>query len=224
MVLYKPTKRYLAQVLEWEEQNYGEPFGPAISNQLMQDAEGVVGFDLDPAQVDAQMENHLITKLTENPDWRDPDKMNKFTVGHMEESFRTSEYLNWEDIEYAYAYRGVIIPRGKIMMGRYWRCGMLGSGDGLELDADGQSLHGGNDSDGNVNAMDDHGPSMPPPPPPEQGQIGQRSFRLLALRAFVRQASPLVKAQEHIDGGWHQRVHTAERSTDKAGARTEELN
>jgi hypothetical protein len=38
-----------------------------------------------------------------------------------------------EDIEYAYAYEGVIIPGGKIMMGRWWMVGAAGEGEGREL-------------------------------------------------------------------------------------------
>ncbi|KAL9106373.1 MAG: hypothetical protein Q9227_008574 [Pyrenula ochraceoflavens] len=30
--------------------------------------------------------------------------------------------LKWKDIEYAYAYEGVVIPGGEIMMGRWWKC------------------------------------------------------------------------------------------------------
>ena len=41
--------------------------------------------------------------------------------------------LQWEDIEYAYVYEGALLPGGKIMMGRWWRCGtVLGGGDGGE--------------------------------------------------------------------------------------------
>ena len=41
--------------------------------------------------------------------------------------------LQWEDIEYAYIYEGAILPGGKMMMGRWWRCGtVLGGGDGGE--------------------------------------------------------------------------------------------
>lgn len=38
-----------------------------------------------------------------------------------------------DDIEYAYAYEGVIIPGGKIMMGRWWMVGASGEGQGREL-------------------------------------------------------------------------------------------
>ena len=41
--------------------------------------------------------------------------------------------LQWEDIEYAYVYEGALLPGGKMMMGRWWRCGtVLGGGDGGE--------------------------------------------------------------------------------------------
>ena len=38
-----------------------------------------------------------------------------------------------DDIEYAYAYEGIIVPGGKIMMGRWWRCAEAGFGEGREL-------------------------------------------------------------------------------------------
>ena len=38
-----------------------------------------------------------------------------------------------DDIEYAYAYEGIVVPGGKIMMGRWWRCAEAGFGEGREL-------------------------------------------------------------------------------------------
>ena len=38
-----------------------------------------------------------------------------------------------DDIEYAYAYEGILVPGGKIMMGRWWRCAEAGFGEGREL-------------------------------------------------------------------------------------------
>ena len=31
--------------------------------------------------------------------------------------------LSWDEIEWAYAYDGVLIPGGKTMLGRWWRIG-----------------------------------------------------------------------------------------------------
>ena len=47
-------------------------------------------------------------------------------INELEDSFVPSAYLSWDDettqiIDYAYAYEGVIIPGGQIMMGRWWR-------------------------------------------------------------------------------------------------------
>ena len=38
-----------------------------------------------------------------------------------------------DDIEWAWAYEGVIIPGGKIMMGRWWMVGAGGEGEGREI-------------------------------------------------------------------------------------------
>jgi hypothetical protein len=53
-------------------------------------------------------------------------------IHKMEDKLHPPAELAWEDLNYAYAYEGVIIPGGKIMMGRYWRCGLPGQGDGFE--------------------------------------------------------------------------------------------
>lgn len=58
----------------------------------------------------------------------------------LEESFSAAKYLAWDDgaIDYAYAYEGIIIPGGKIMMGRWWRIhGIEGLGPGREVGPDG---------------------------------------------------------------------------------------
>lgn len=58
----------------------------------------------------------------------------------LEESFSPAKYLSWDDgtINYAYAYEGIIIPGGKIMIGRWWRIhGIEGLGAGREVGPDG---------------------------------------------------------------------------------------
>lgn len=156
MVLYKPSKRYLIQVLEHAEEEYGGQFGPIVTSQLLQTGQiqpaaqqqqnpggGGQPADVDAAVVEAQLESYLRDKLVSNPDWRDPARMDREVIENMEEKFRLSEFLEWADIDYAYAYEGVILPGGKIMMGRWWRCGMFGLGDGMELGADGQPVDPG---------------------------------------------------------------------------------
>ena len=161
MVLYRPTKRYLIQVLEHAEEEYGGPFGTVLTSQLTQTGQAQqvqqpanmpATVTIDPTEIEKQLTSHLSQKLVSNPTWRDPVKLDKDTIEEMEERYRFSEFLDWNDIECAYAYEGIIIPGGKIMMGRWWRCGMFGTGEGLELSADGQAL--GNDAEGDEDAMD----------------------------------------------------------------------
>ncbi|KIX93981.1 uncharacterized protein Z520_10318 [Fonsecaea multimorphosa CBS 102226] len=143
MILYKPTKRYLIQVLEHAEEEYGDTF----TTQIVQNS---TGSTLDPAEIDARLDQYLRSKLVSNPLWRDGSKLDKDAIEEMEEKFRLSEYLDWTDIDYAYAYNGAIIPGGKIMMGRFYRISMLGDGDGLEWS---DSL-GALDEDGDAAAAD----------------------------------------------------------------------
>ncbi|ETI26699.1 hypothetical protein G647_10359 [Cladophialophora carrionii CBS 160.54] len=144
MVLYKPTCRHLIQVLEHAEQEYGDSFTTTITTQMAQSGTshpqvahilngvGAAGQQLDPAEIDAHLTTHLCNKLLNNQLWRDGSKFDKDVVEEMEEKYRLSEYLDWNDIDYAYAYEGSILPSGKIMMGRWWRLAMNGEGDGSE--------------------------------------------------------------------------------------------
>ena len=53
--------------------------------------------------------------------------------------------VSWEDIEYAYAYEGVLCPGGNVMLGRWWRCGLAGTGvsAGGEVDVQGVGVPDG---------------------------------------------------------------------------------
>ena len=44
-------------------------------------------------------------------------------IREIEEAHSSIKYMTWDDgtIDYAYAYEGIVIPGGKIMMGRWWR-------------------------------------------------------------------------------------------------------
>lgn len=150
MILYKPCTRYLVQVLEHAEETYGGEYGPTVTSQVLQSTtnnnpglnDGTTPAVLDAHEIEVQLQACLEQKLVSNPLWLNPATMNRSVIEKMEEKFRLSEYLDWNDIDYAYAYEGVVIPGGKIMMGRWWRCGVFGEGDGLELAEDGEPVGG----------------------------------------------------------------------------------
>jgi hypothetical protein len=62
-----------------------------------------------------------------------PAYLTRDFITEMEDKLHPPEELAWDDICYAYIYEGVIIPGGKIMMGRHWRCGPPTVVDGFEL-------------------------------------------------------------------------------------------
>jgi hypothetical protein len=143
MVLYKPSKPYLLSVLDNATCDFGGEYKVRVSAALA--AQGLTG--LVPAvasgnngvnsaqpvptnatltqatddQIHVVLCNVLRDKLSETPKWKDGTAFDRHTVEELEERFRVSEHLNWDDIDYAYAYEGAIIPGGKIMMGRWWR-------------------------------------------------------------------------------------------------------
>jgi hypothetical protein len=162
MVMYKPNKRYLIEVLEHSEENYGIQFGTIVTSQMAQAGQlpqttttttgaGAGGGSQPPIVSDAEVEAHLETylnkRLADTPEWRDPEIMNRDVVEELEDQFRFAGYLDWNDIDYAYVYEGVVLPGGKIMLGRWWRCGMFGFGDGLELGADGVAVEVADDDE-----------------------------------------------------------------------------
>lgn len=72
-----------------------------------------------------------------------PDLFSPKHIRQLEERFSAAQYMTWDDgtMEYAYAYEGVIIPGGKIMLGRWWRInGSDGLGPGKEVDPDGNGI------------------------------------------------------------------------------------
>ena len=207
MVMYRYSPRYLVQVLEHAEENYGDAFGvavtaqmnmataaaaapaPAVQQQAQQPnttqgqpqntiaADGVgagagpgPGADsgigntaapannilnnattvnnilnnaganaagLDDEEIERLIQEHLETKLTTDPGY---PNMKPEEIMTMESNFHADYELDWADIHYAYAYEGVVCPGGKIMMGRWWRCGGVGAGVGLEIDELGYSV------------------------------------------------------------------------------------
>jgi hypothetical protein len=108
VVLCKPTKRHLIQVLEHAKEESGDTFGAAITSQMMQNGTntttaqtinqildgGAAGQTLDPAEIDGQLNPHLRTKLASNPLWRDGTKLDKDAIEEIEEKFRLGEHLD----------------------------------------------------------------------------------------------------------------------------------
>ena len=171
LVLYRPIVRHLIQVLEHAEEEFGDSFGTAITSLFTQNgtfaqtavaqqfqagtgaAAGANQLQVpDPAVLDARLNEYLRTKLAA-PLWLDSSKTDKSAIEVMEEKYRLSEYLDWNDIDYAYAYEGCILPGGKIMMGRWWRLAMEGEGEGLEW-SDALGMEEEEEDDGDGEAMD----------------------------------------------------------------------
>lgn len=72
-----------------------------------------------------------------------PDLFSPKHIRMLEEDFSAARYLTWDDgtIDYAYAYEGVILPGGKIMLGRWWRInGSDGLGPGKEVNPEGAGV------------------------------------------------------------------------------------
>jgi len=97
-------------------------------------------------------------------------------IRKLEDTFSPTQYMTWDDgtIDFAYAYEGIIIPGGKIMMGRFWRIhGVEGLGAAKEIGPDGVGVEvrpviqlkegdsgsgsGGTDGDADTNAEGEAG-------------------------------------------------------------------
>lgn len=237
MVMYRHSPRYLIQVLEHAEENFGDHFGPAVTAQMamatatqqqaqpastqiqpqvatagqttatfntLATAAGGAGTSagtgtgpgssntgtggtgnhsasnapanpvpvpasngnpvnnalvnaagLDEETMHRLLQEHLETKLTTDPAY---GNLNRKEIMAMEKDFQADYALDWTDIEYAYAYEGVVCPGGKIMMGRWWRCASIGAGIGLEVDELGVSVEQvDEDQVGDGNEDDDDG-------------------------------------------------------------------
>lgn len=161
MVLYAPTSRYLLAVLDEnapdeEDHPFGQvqPFlalqAPTISVTQNGGAEqDVVEANTQPGNQDqpqdqAQMgmanpdetEEAMKKQLDAREELKGPlgpAYLTRDFITEMEDNLHPPEELAWEDINYAYAYEGVIIPGGRIMMGRYWRFGPPTMVTGFEL-------------------------------------------------------------------------------------------
>lgn len=163
MVLYQPTPRYLLAVLDENSPDDDDPFGqiepiaalqaPSMSTDQHEAAEQSVPLDQmqDQAQTQSQAQMVAAPPAASNPEEAEkvmkeeleareelkgplgPAYLTRDFIAEMEDNLHPPEELAWEDVSYAYVYEGVIIPGGKIMMGRYWRCGPPTVVDGFEL-------------------------------------------------------------------------------------------
>lgn len=210
LVLYKPTTRFLVQVLEYDMGEYGSPWTIAVATEIAaeqaaannniatnataasnnSEVDGDVAMteaaiepavnnettpantllmQSDPVQTERILRKYLdeLLRSEQEEDLRDEnglrvlapnadgifdfvqhkverfpkEKMTVDKIAAMEDRYMSSGSgkLEWEDIEYAYAYEGIVCPGGNVMMGRWWRMGLDGAGvnEGWELDCDG---------------------------------------------------------------------------------------
>lgn len=129
-VLYRPTFRYLCEVFDHATEWYGEPFQQQLNNILGAGA----NITLTHEEIEAQYQAHLSAQLQS---LKGPVQMDRQLIERIEDAYADPAALRWEDIEFAYAYEGVITPGGKVMLGRWWRIapvGVLGGqGEGQEV-------------------------------------------------------------------------------------------
>ncbi|KIW42097.1 uncharacterized protein PV06_05681 [Exophiala oligosperma] len=166
MIMYKPTTDMQIAVLERAEQNLSGFFGSALNSLMNQNGQPLLGLqqlaaaNLDPEELELARKRIVEEKLSRNPAWRHPENMDKHVIAEMEERFKRSEHMEWTDMDYAYAYEGIVLPGGKIMMGRWWRCGINGaSSPGYEVDEQGAGPDNPDQSDeeSDSEAEIDHG-------------------------------------------------------------------
>lgn len=195
MIMYKPTTRYLIQVLERSMEEYGDPFlqlVPAVVQIQQQhsftpvatggvsasgEGEGSIAASSQlqaaqppqptlstttaqpsPAEMEAALKSILEqrvhdfeTRYRGRRDLMDdrttrsrrvePDHTSgrgekeeqeeiwtHHLIARLESSHIPPGHLVWDDIEYAYAYEGLVTPGCRVMMGRWWRCATVGGG------------------------------------------------------------------------------------------------
>ena len=140
MVLYQPTTRHLVSVWEHACEEFGDVFQQTISGQMVQEInDGVPGLTaaggaLNAEQYEKRCREKLRRDLGSEECWRQgPLQMGREWVEVVEDRYAEASGLSWDDIEFAYAYEGVVVPGGKIMMGRWWMVGAAGEGEGREL-------------------------------------------------------------------------------------------
>lgn len=156
LVLYKPNVQVLLRQLEYADETFGSTFGVSVTAQMDQatitELQDVLhnGGDLTEEAMEL-LRRHLVELIQkrESEGKEDGDDMKgrwtKEELEILEKGFHKDGQISWADIEYAYAYEGVICPGGNVMMGRWWRVGMAGMGvsDGCEIDSSGLGVpHG----------------------------------------------------------------------------------
>ena len=148
LVLYKPSISDLLKQLEYADQSYGSTFGVAVSAQMDQATIAAIqavvnnGGEL-PEEALEHLRSHLahliLQREAEGEASGDEAKgrWTKEELGDLERDFHKDGQIDWADVEYAYAYEGVVCPGGNVMMGRWWRVGMAGQGisAGCEIDS-----------------------------------------------------------------------------------------
>ena len=157
MVLYEPTSRYRLAVLDENSPDDDDPFGQIEPIAALQAPNMSIGQNEGAgqnvaqglAQGQVQNQNQAQT-VAPNPDESEkamkeeleareelkgplgPAYLTRDFIAEMEDNLHPPEELAWEDISYAWVYEGVIIPGGRIMMGRYWRFGSPTVVEGFE--------------------------------------------------------------------------------------------
>ncbi|RMD43930.1 hypothetical protein DV735_g1239, partial [Chaetothyriales sp. CBS 134920] len=113
------------------------------------------GLPLDPVEREKVLLAHLKAKLKTSVSTLDgslayaEDTMTRQRICQLEDLYSGAldGQLDWSDIGYAYAYEGVIVPGGRLMLGKWWRAGETGSGPLQELDRDGFPLDDDDDEE-----------------------------------------------------------------------------
>jgi hypothetical protein len=150
-------------------------------------------------------------------------------IRQLEEDFSPAQYMTWDDgtIEYAYAYEGVIIPGGKIMLGRWWRVhGVEGMGPGKEVDPDGAgvevrpvvqaqsgSSNEATDADDSGSISRAKGKKRKYKDGPRKSKRQCTSKRNSQLR---RKVNDSVTEDGDVDGGWDEEEQTEDESEERS--------
>ena len=161
MILFKPRSHYLIQVFAHAEEDYGSSFSVSVSAQLQQTTVQAIlsgQSQIDPVEADKHLKAYLEQKLARQDKDGEveyaPKKMTTEWIERLETGFSGGEHLGWDDIDYAYAYEGVVVPGGGVMMGRCWRIGEVGLGEGKEIDCEGASVEVGAEDDALMDGAD----------------------------------------------------------------------
>lgn len=102
MVLYKPNTRYLIQVLEYAEQEFGDPHATSLTaalaaNTTNADAAANAGGQatIDMSEVERITLIYLKRKISVRPDLYAKELMTKHRIAKLEDTFSEAQYLDW---------------------------------------------------------------------------------------------------------------------------------